>query len=102
MEERFKLMAYCDNMKPSMTTMADFYTVEKVCSMFERSLGCKIHRDPTLGKCKFLPLERWKGTLQQEDIPLNYMLISDSLQMVGVELKSTWTQTRKCNGDVSL
>jgi hypothetical protein len=40
-----------------------------------------------------------KGTLQQEDIPLNYMILSDSLEMVGVELKSSWVQSRKVNGD---
>ena len=28
------------------------------------------------------------------------MILSDSLEMVGVELKATWTQTRKANGDI--
>ena len=28
------------------------------------------------------------------------MLLSDSLEMVGVELKATWVQTRKANGDI--
>ena len=68
--------------------------------MFERSSGCKLHRDPSEEKCKFLPLGRWKGTLQQEDIPLPYMVLSDSLEMVGVELRATWVQTRKVNGDI--
>ena len=38
--------------------------------------------------------------MEQEDIPLNYMVLSDSLEMVGVELKATWSQTRKVNGDI--
>ena len=38
--------------------------------------------------------------MEQEDIPLNYMVLSDSLEMVGVELKATWAQTRKVNGDI--
>ena len=38
------------------------------------------------------------GQVEQEDIPLNYMVLSDSLKMVGVELKATWSQTRKVNG----
>ena len=100
LEERFKLMAYCDDVKPGISTMAEFTTVDKACSLFEQSSGCQLHRDPALGKCKFLKLGRWRGTLSQEDIPLRYLLLSDSLQMVGVELKATWQQTRKANGDI--
>ena len=100
LEERFKLMAYCDDIKPSITTMAEFSTVDQACTLFEKSSGCLLHRDPSVGKCKFLPLGRWRGTLQQEDIPLRYMVLSESLEMVGVELKATWLQTRKVNGDI--
>ena len=100
MEERFKLMAYCDDVKPSVTTMAEFITVDKACSLFERSSGCKLHRDQASGKCKFLALGRWRGILEQEDIPLHYMELSESLEMVGVELRATWSQTRKANGDI--
>ena len=80
--------------------MSEFFTVDKACSLFEKSSGCKLHRDPTAGKCKFLPLGRWRGVLEQEDIPLNYMVLSESLEMVGVELKATWVQTKKANGDI--
>ena len=100
LEERFKLMAYCDDVKPSITIMAEFTTVDQACSLFEKSSGCLLHRDPTAGKCKFLPLGRWKGTLEQEDITLVYMVLSDSLEMVGAELKASWLQTRKANGDI--
>ena len=31
---------------------------------------------------------------------MNYMVLSDSLEMVGVELKASWVQTRKANGDI--
>ena len=68
-------------------------------TLFEKASGCRLHRDPTTKKCKFLPLARWRGTLQQEDIPCRNMAISDHLEMLGVELRSTWVQTRKCNGD---
>ena len=54
---------------------------------------------PSIKQCKFLPLARWKGTLEQEDIPCPYITISDHLEMLGVELKSSWTQTRKVKGD---
>ena len=81
-EDRFKLMAYCDDVKPSVTCMAEFFTIDRACTLFEKSSGCNLHRDPTVGKCKLLPLGRWKGTLQQEDIPLRHMVLSESLEMV--------------------
>ena len=100
LEERYRLMAYCDDVKPAITTMAEFFTVDKASSLFEKSSGCRLHRDPSSGKCKFLPLGRWRGVLEQEDIPLNYLVMSSSLEMVGVELKATWVQSRKANGDI--
>ena len=79
--------------------MHEFSLVDRASLLFEKSSDCKLHRDPRSGKCKFLPLGRWRGTLQQEDIPYAYMTIADHLDMVGVELKATYTQTRKVNGD---
>ena len=58
-----------------------------------------MHRDPASGKCKFLALGRWKGTLNQEDLPCNFFSLSDHLDMLGVTLKATYTATRKVNGD---
>ena len=69
-------------------------------ALFEKASGCRLHRDPANKKCKFLPLARWRGTLVQEDKPCNYMTISDHLEMVGVELRATWSQTKKANGDI--
>ena len=66
----------------------------------ERASGVKLHRDPDSGKVKFLALSRWKGTLQQEDLPHQYVRLSDHLDFVGVELRATFTQTRKVNGDL--
>ena len=48
---------------------------------------------------KFLPLGRWRGTLEQEDLPVKYIALSEHLDMVGVQLKATSTQTRKSNCD---
>ena len=98
-EERFKLMAYCDDVKPSISSMSEFFVVDKGCHLFEVASGCRLHRDPRTGKCKFLPLGRWRGLLEQADIPLNYMTISQTLDMVGVELHATWSKTKKANGD---
>ena len=79
--------------------MQEFILVDKAMSTFEKSSGCKMHRDPTTDKCKFLALGRWKGTLMQEDLPCNFFSLSDHLDMLGVTLKATYTTTRKANGD---
>ena len=98
LEERYKVIGYADDVKPAITGMDEFILVDKAMALFEKASGCQLHRDPATKKCKFLPLARWRGTLQQEDIPCCYMSISDHLDMIGVELRATWTQTRKHNG----
>ena len=94
------MIGYADDVKPAITSMAEFGIVDRAMEMFENASGCRMHRDPATKKCKFLPLARWRGTLQQEDIPCPYMTISDHLEMIGVELRSSWTQTKKANGDI--
>ena len=79
--------------------MNEFHIVDRGCSLLEKASGVKLHRDPSAGKVKFLPLGRWRGTLTQEDIPQQYIRISDHLDFLGVELRSTFMQTRKSNGD---
>ena len=99
MEERYRVIGYADDMKPAITNMEEFHLVDFASSLFERSSGCKLHRDPSAGKCKFLPLGKWRNSLTQESIPA-FMVLSDHLDMVGVELRATHTQTRKVNGDI--
>ena len=97
-ELRYKVIAYCDDVKPAISTMQEFILVDKTMALFEKSSGCKMHRDPSSGKCKFLALGRWRGTLSQEDLPCNFFSLSDHLDMLGVTLKATYTTTRKANG----
>ena len=59
-----------------------------------------MHRDPTSCKVNFLPLGRWRGTLSREDLPVQYIAISDHLDMVGVQLMASFLHTRKSNCDV--
>jgi hypothetical protein len=100
LQQRYKLVAYADDVKPSITTMQEFYLVDNACSLLERASGVKLHRDPSVGKVKkFLPLGRCKGTLTQEDLPHQYIVLADQLDFVGVELWGTFVQTRKANGD---
>ena len=98
--ETYKLMAYVDDVKPSITSMNEFSLVDKGSAIFESASGCRLHRDPKSGKVKFLPLGRWRGTLTTEDLPVNYVAISDHLDMVGVKLKASFIQTRKENCDI--
>ena len=100
--EDYKVIGYIDDVKPAITAMSEFTLVDHGSSLFELASGCILHRDPTSGKVKFLPLGRWKGTLCQEDLPVNYIAISEHLDMVGVVLKATHTQTRMANCDMLL
>ena len=78
--------------------MNKFILVDQAMRIFENSSGCRMHRDPTSGKCKFLHLGRWKGTLTKEDLPCNFFSLSEHLDMLGVTLKATYTATGKTNG----
>ena len=100
LEQRYKVIGYADDVKPAITTMEEFSLVDNALTLFEKASGCKVHRDPQNMKCKFLPLGKWRTTLQQTDIPCNYMTLSDHLDMVGVTLMATWGKSRKANGDV--
>ena len=71
-EQRYKLIGYADDNKPAITTMEEFHTVDHSLALFEKASGCKLHCDPLTKKCKFLPLGRWRTTLQQTDIPCKY------------------------------
>ena len=101
-KEVYKVIGYIDDIKPAITSMNEFRLVDFGSSLFEAASGCILHRDPLSGKVKFLPLGRWKGILQQEDLPVRYIVLSEHLDMVGVQLKSTYTQTRKVNCDTLL
>ena len=78
-ETRYKVQGYLDDCKPAITTMAEFQLVDSACLLFEKSSGCRLHRNPNLNKCKVLILGRWRGLLEQEDIPLPYLRMTDHL-----------------------
>ena len=101
-EERYRVISYADDLKPAVTSMEEFSLVNSASALFESASGCRLHRDPASLKCKFLPLGKWRTRLQQNDLPADcqYFAVSDHLDMVGVELRATWVQTRKHNGDI--
>ena len=100
LRQDFKLIAYADDVNPAISSMQEFYLVDRACSLLEQASGVKLHRNPDSGKVKFLPLGRWRGTLTQEDLPHQYVRLSDFLDFVGVELRATFSLTRKANGDI--
>ena len=100
LRQDFKLIAYADGVKPAISSMQEFYLVDRACSLLEQASGVKLHRNLDSGKVKFLPLGRWRGTLTQEDLPHQYVRLSDFLDFVGVELRATFSLTRKANGDI--
>ena len=97
-KEVYKLIAYVDDVKPSITSMNEFSVVDRGSALFEAASGYQLHRNP--GKVKFLPLGRWKGTLTREDLPVGYIKLSDHLDMGGGgKLLATYQKTRKVNCD---
>ena len=100
LEERFKGIAFCDDVKPAICSIEEFNTADRGATLFENAAGTKLHRDPTTNKCKFLPLGKWRRELKQDDIPTPYMRLTDTLDMVGVSLSATWAATRKNNGEI--
>ena len=85
LEEKYRLIAYVDDVKPAITSMQEFLLVDRASLLFERASGCELHRDPASGKVKFLPLGRWQGTLQQEIIPPLYIV---NLYSIRAELEA--------------
>ena len=79
LQERYKVIGYADDIKPSVSSMGEFTLINQAATLFERSSGCLLHRDPIPGKCRVLPLGRWRNILQQEDIRYPLMRLHDTL-----------------------
>ena len=73
------MVSYADDVKPSIYSMQEFFLVDNACALLERAFGVKLHRDPAAGKVKFLAMGRWRSTLTQEDLPHQYIQLSDHL-----------------------
>ena len=99
LEERYKLCAYADDVKCGVTSMEEVHTIVAACTLLERAAGVKLHRAVDSGKVKFLPLSGWK-TLTQDDMPYNFIMLSDILDFIGFNLKSSFSKTRKVNCEI--
>merc|ERR1712240_411073 len=96
-EEKLKLIGYCDDVKPTISKRSEFELIEKAVSLFERASGCQLHRDPTSKKCKILLLGTWRNWTKNQ-IPLKYLTISDHLGILGVKLFGNFIEMRAKNG----
>ena len=82
-------MAFCDDVKPAICSLEEFNVADEGARLFEEAAGTRLHPDPASNKCKFLALGRWRQELKQEDIPTSYMRLTDTLDMVGVQLTAS-------------
>ena len=85
MEQKYRVVAYADDVKPVISSMEEFIMVIEGCTILEKASGVKLHRDRASGKVKFLPLGRWIGTMHKEDIPYQFIQLSDNIDFIGVE-----------------
>ena len=97
----YKVKGYADDLKPYIKTLDEFSLLDQGLSLFEAASGCQVHRDVNQDKCKVLLLGNWRR-LNQEDIPVPYLKLSNFLDMLGLTLMTTYTQTRKANGDIQV
>ena len=67
-EERYTVYGLADDVKDSVSCMAEFAIIEEAAHLFELSSGNLLHRDPINGNCKVLALVRWRNTLQKKGI----------------------------------
>ena len=72
-------------------------TIISECSLLESEASVRLHRNSSSGKVKFLALGIFKGPLQQEDSPYQFIEQSDHLDFIEVVLKFSFTKTRKVN-----
>ena len=99
-ETKYSVLGYLDDIKPAITNMMEFCLVDEASHLFENASGCRLHRSAETDKCKFLALSKWRTTLQQQDIPLSYLKLSNHLDFLGVTLFSSYVTTRRRNGEI--
>ena len=98
-ESRFKAAGYIDDIKTSICNKEEFHIVDHSLHLFEEASGCRLHRNPSSGKCNILTLGQW-ARWKQEDVPLNYVRLTDSLNFLGVQLSRNASKTRRINGEI--
>ena len=94
-ESRLKVAGFVDDLKCILRSHDEFKTLDHIISLFENSSGSKLHRDPQTKKCQLLALGRWK----QSNSPLDYMRVTEELNILGVRMTRSTQTTRVINGE---
>ena len=76
----------------------EFKTLDHIISLFESSSGSRLHRDPQTKKCQLLALGRWSAW-KQNNSPLDYMRVTEELNILGVRMTRSTQTTRVLNGE---
>ena len=50
LQQKYKVVAYADDVKPGITSMHEFLLVDRACSLIERASGVKLHRYRAAGR----------------------------------------------------
>ena len=95
---RYTLTAFCDDLKPAVTSIYEFRLVERVMKIFELSSGCKMHRSKESEKCKCLPLSVWRKNTAARRYSFRLFHLVRTSWFLGVTLKATCAATRTVNG----
>ena len=98
LEKKTSIIGYVDDLNPVITKVEEFDICNSYLILFERASGCKFHRDPTSQKCKITPLGDWKVWLNQNTVPLPFLVVSDHLEILGVKIFEAWLTTRQTAG----
>ena len=98
-EKTTSIIGYVDDLNPVITKEEEFNICNIYLILFERASGCKFHRDPLSQKCKITPFGEWKEWLNQETVPLPFLLVSDHIEILGVKFFESWSKTRRIAGD---
>ena len=48
LERKYRLIGYCDDVKPAINEWEEFNLIDKAVGMFEKASGCMLHCDVTL------------------------------------------------------
>ena len=97
-ETRLKLIGFVDDIKAILRSIEEFKLLDGTISLFEKSSGSRLHRDPATKKCQLLALGRW-GLWKQRNSPLDYMLVVQELNILGVKMTRSALSSRNANGD---
>ena len=97
-ESRLSLIGFVDDIKAILRTLDEFKILDQIISLFEKSSGSRLHRDPATRKCQLLALGRWSNW-KQSNSPLDYMSVVQELNILGVKMTRSSVTSRNVNGE---